>query len=489
MALFNYATKEITLKIVYYGPGLSGKTTNLQYLHSAMNPETKGKLLSLSTEADRTLFFDFLPVELGKIRDFSIRFQLYTVPGQVRYNATRKVVLKGADAVVFVADSQQDMREQNIESFENMRENLISNNINPDTIPILLQFNKRDLKNILSVEDLNNDLNAKKAYEVLESSAINGTGVEDTFKLITRMLLKDIAKKHKIEIQPAAAKPVVEKPVAAKPIVEKPVFAAEKPRIKEPPVIEKPSFPLPKPEGVRRERPDRVELKAHEPKTLAGEPVFTDFDLGSEKEPEIIPEAEPEEPLLPEKSEPFPFDLHPESVAIPAHDDEKAIVDIPGPASEAALLQPSLTETVPQEPLKQESENKESSVHESSAPIPEASRTTLSETELVQPTMQTFPAEKINALTDMIHKISESVLDIEAELRSVRRTVSDIKSEIQLLKHDIALLKREEPKGPVLKDLTEFKELRREQKETSNLLKDVLDLLGRLKEKKRWFRL
>jgi hypothetical protein len=145
MALFNYATKEITLKIVYYGPGLSGKTTNLQHLHTVLNPETKGKLLSLATESDRTLFFDFLPIELGKIREFSIRFQLYTVPGQVRYNATRKVVLKGADAVVFVADSQKDMKDQNIESFENMRENLVSNNINPDTIPVILQYNKRDL--------------------------------------------------------------------------------------------------------------------------------------------------------------------------------------------------------------------------------------------------------------------------------------------------------------------------------------------------------
>jgi signal recognition particle receptor subunit beta len=146
MALFNYATKEITLKIVYYGPGLSGKTTNIQHLHAALNPETKGKLLSLATESYRTLFFDFLPVELGKIKDFSIRFQLYTVPGQVRYNATRKVVLKGADAVVFVADSQRDMKDQNIESLENMRENLISNNINPDEIPVVLQYNKRDLK-------------------------------------------------------------------------------------------------------------------------------------------------------------------------------------------------------------------------------------------------------------------------------------------------------------------------------------------------------
>ncbi len=202
MALFNYATKEITLKIVYYGPGLSGKTTNLQYLHSILNPETRGRLLSLSTESDRTLFFDFLPVELGKIRDFSIRFQLYTVPGQVRYNATRKVVLKGADAVIFVADSQRDMKEQNIESFVNMRENLLSNNINPDEIPVILQYNKRDLDNIASLDELNADLNHNK-YPFIESCAINGSGVEESFKLITKLLLKFISKKHQIEIQPA----------------------------------------------------------------------------------------------------------------------------------------------------------------------------------------------------------------------------------------------------------------------------------------------
>jgi signal recognition particle receptor subunit beta len=205
MALFNYATKEITLKIVYYGPGLSGKTTNLQHLHSVLNPETKGKLLSLSTEADRTLFFDFLPVELGKIRDFSIRFQLYTVPGQVRYNATRKVVLKGADAVVFVADSQNEMREQNIESFANMRENLSSNNIDPDQLPVVLQYNKRDLKNISTVEELNRELNTSD-YPVVEASAVNGAGVEDTFKIITKQLIKDISRKHRIEIQPAEEK-------------------------------------------------------------------------------------------------------------------------------------------------------------------------------------------------------------------------------------------------------------------------------------------
>ena len=216
MALFNYASKEITIKIVYYGPGLSGKTTNLQYLHSYFDPSKRGKLISLATEADRTLFFDFLPVELGKINDFSIRFQLYTVPGQVRYNATRKLVLKGADAVVFVADSQHEMKEQNLESISNMRENLLANNINPDDIPILLQFNKRDLSNITTVEELNSYLNERGQYEYREAVAVNGTGVEETFQRITNLVMKGIAEKHKITIQPPEE--VVEAVVDDKPI-------------------------------------------------------------------------------------------------------------------------------------------------------------------------------------------------------------------------------------------------------------------------------
>ena len=200
MALFNYATKEITIKIVYYGPGLSGKTTNLQYLHSKFDPLKRGKLLSLATEADRTLFFDFLPVEIGKISDFSIRFQLYTVPGQVRYNATRKLVLKGADAVVFVADSQRAMREQNLDSLKNMGENLIANNINPDDIPVLLQYNKRDLSDILSIDELNRDLNGEGRYDYRESVAVKGTGVEDSFQHITRLVIRNITQKHKVKI-------------------------------------------------------------------------------------------------------------------------------------------------------------------------------------------------------------------------------------------------------------------------------------------------
>ncbi|MBI4688878.1 MAG: GTPase domain-containing protein [Nitrospirae bacterium] len=212
MALFNYATKEITLKIVYYGPGLSGKTTNLQQLHSILDPEKTGKLLSLATETDRTLFFDFLPIELGKIRDFTIRFQLYTVPGQVKYNATRKVVLKGADAVVFVADSQRESREANIESFTNMRENLLTNNINPDDMPIVLQYNKRDLPDILQIAELNKDLNIED-YVYFEAEAVNGKGVQETFQTASKLLIKDIARKHNLEIQPAVPPPA--EPVSA----------------------------------------------------------------------------------------------------------------------------------------------------------------------------------------------------------------------------------------------------------------------------------
>jgi signal recognition particle receptor subunit beta len=159
MVLFNYATKELTAKVVYYGPGLCGKTTNLQWIHEKVPIKNKGKMLSLSTETDRTLFFDFLPIELGQIRGMRTRIQLYTVPGQVFYNATRRIVLKGADAVVFVADSQEAMVDANIESMENLRQNLEANEINPDEIPMVLQYNKRDLPNALPIEILNERLN------------------------------------------------------------------------------------------------------------------------------------------------------------------------------------------------------------------------------------------------------------------------------------------------------------------------------------------
>jgi hypothetical protein len=211
MALINYSSKEITLKIVYYGPGLSGKTTNLQHLHHQISPERRGKLLSLATETDRTLFFDFMPVNLGKVGKFGVRFQLYTVPGQVRYDATRKLVLKGADAVVFVADSQEALREQNVESYENMLENLRANNLDPEDIPIVLQYNKRDLDQIMSVEEMDGTLNPS-GHPTVEAEAINGRGVDGTFKLATSRLIKHLAAKHRIELAaPEPTGPEMEK--------------------------------------------------------------------------------------------------------------------------------------------------------------------------------------------------------------------------------------------------------------------------------------
>ncbi len=202
MALFNYATKEITLKVVYYGPGLSGKTTNIQYLHENINPQNKGKLLSLATEADRTLFFDFLPVDLGSVKGFRVKFQLYTVPGQVRYNATRRLVLKGADAVVFVADSQKEMKDQNIQSYENMKDNLKANGLDPEKIPLVLQWNKRDLPNAATVEELDATLNDRHVA-AFEAIAVAGDGVQETFKEITRLLVAEVMQKYQTELEPA----------------------------------------------------------------------------------------------------------------------------------------------------------------------------------------------------------------------------------------------------------------------------------------------
>jgi len=195
MVLFNYSTKELTAKVVYYGPGLCGKTTNLQWVHEKLPIKNKGKMLSLATETDRTLFFDFLPIEIGTIRGMRTRIQLYTVPGQVFYNATRRMVLKGADAVVFVCDSQEAMLDANLESFENMRQNLEANEIDPDEVPLVLQYNKRDLPNALPIEILNERMNPHNV-PFYEAVAVKGTGVEDTLKAVTKLVFKSLSAKY-----------------------------------------------------------------------------------------------------------------------------------------------------------------------------------------------------------------------------------------------------------------------------------------------------
>jgi small GTP-binding protein len=191
MVLFNHATREMTAKIVYYGPGLCGKTTNLMVIFDKLDPKSKGKMLSLATKTDRTLFFDLLPVDIGKVGPFNLKIQLYTVPGQVFYNETRKLVLRGADSVVFVADSQPAMVDANRESFANLLDNLEENQLDVNDTPIVIQFNKRDLPGVLPVEKLQEALSFE-GYPYTEASALKGEGVMETFKLISKITAKHL---------------------------------------------------------------------------------------------------------------------------------------------------------------------------------------------------------------------------------------------------------------------------------------------------------
>lgn len=193
MALVNHTTREINAKIVYYGPGLCGKTTNIHLIYHRIAPGMRGKLISLATETDRTLFFDFLPVELGTIMNYKVRFHLYTVPGQVFYNATRKLVLKGADGVIFVADSQRAVLDANLESMTNLRDNFTEQGINLEEFPIVIQYNKRDLPDILTVDEMNGALNPRDV-PFYEAVATTGEGVLKTFTAISKLVLSDIQK-------------------------------------------------------------------------------------------------------------------------------------------------------------------------------------------------------------------------------------------------------------------------------------------------------
>jgi signal recognition particle receptor subunit beta len=191
MTFINYAAREINCKIVYYGPGLGGKTTNIQWIHDRTRVNSKGKLISLATETDRTLFFDFLPIELGTIRGFRTRFHLYTVPGQVFYDASRKLILKGVDGVVMVADSQEMRHDANMESIDNLKENLKDHGHDLDTLAYVLQLNKRDLPTALPRETLERDLKLKDE-PVHEAVATQGTGVFDTLKSVIKLVLTDL---------------------------------------------------------------------------------------------------------------------------------------------------------------------------------------------------------------------------------------------------------------------------------------------------------
>jgi len=193
VTFINYVAREINCKIVYYGPGLGGKTTNLQYVYQITSTENKGKLISLATETERTLFFDFLPIEFGQIRGFRTRFHLYTVPGQVFYDSSRKLILKGADGVVFVADSQEERFDANLESLSNLRENLAEQGFDLMEMPYVLQLNKRDLPNVLPVAELTQHLRIKDEA-VIEAAAPKGVGVLSTLKAVARQVLIELRK-------------------------------------------------------------------------------------------------------------------------------------------------------------------------------------------------------------------------------------------------------------------------------------------------------
>jgi signal recognition particle receptor subunit beta len=193
MSFINYSAREINCKLVYYGPGLCGKTTNLQFIYNKTRPESKGKMISLATETERTLFFDFLPLSLGEIRGFKTRFHLYTVPGQVFYDASRKLILKGVDGVCFVADSQLERMEANIESLDNLRFNLEEQGYDLDKLPYVIQYNKRDLPSAVPLDELRATLNTNNVPD-FEASAVTGEGVFDTLKALAKQVLTELRK-------------------------------------------------------------------------------------------------------------------------------------------------------------------------------------------------------------------------------------------------------------------------------------------------------
>ncbi len=216
MVFFNYSRMQMAAKIVYYGPGLCGKTTNLHCIYNHTTNESRGEMVSLETETDRTLFFDLLPIDVGNIAGFETRLQLYTVPGQVFYNTTRKLVLKGVDGVVFVADSQRPMLQANLDSFRNLEENLADMGLTSHTIPLVLQYNKRDLADILSVEELNRSLN-RDGWPWFEASAVQGKGVFETLKGVSKLTLVSLRQRLQKGGPTAGERPMVVADTPAKP--------------------------------------------------------------------------------------------------------------------------------------------------------------------------------------------------------------------------------------------------------------------------------
>lgn len=281
MATINYAFKEISCKIVYYGPGLCGKTTNLQYVHGNVPPKFRGELISLATEQDRTLFFDFLPLDLGEVKGFKTKFQLYTVPGQVYYNATRKLVLRGVDGIVFVVDSQRERIEENIDSFKNLKDNIKEYGYDLKNIPLVFQYNKRDLPNVSSVEELEKIINVDK-LPYFEGVATTGIGVKETLKAISSLVLKKLSAEPS---EPYDTKPESPRPAAIQPTP----FSEQEIKAKENVQAPKQEFKRPLSEPVAKQTSNIQSV---------AEPI-------KPKQPEKIITQKPPEDLTPKVSPPL----------------------------------------------------------------------------------------------------------------------------------------------------------------------------------------
>ncbi len=336
MVFFNWATMQMAAKIVYYGPGLCGKTSNLSYIYAKTSPNSRGEMVSLETESERTLFFDLLPIEVGTIGGFKTRLQLYTVPGQVFYNTTRKLVLKGVDGLVFVADSQRPMRDANIESFKSLVDNLKEFGLEVSDVPIVLQFNKRDLNNVLSLDELNADLNPNGAFSYFEASAVNGEGVITTLKAITKITLKQLRSKMAAPETPArpgklgtpSVRPVRPPKPAPSISAESLLSAAE--------------------EGVGSNQgqasPPAVEAEPSREAAAAAEteapPAAAPGDKPESEQPAAaapLEEPEPWSAAAPPKEEPEPW-----SAAAPPEEREPVLVDeLEGPKAAEATSEPA----------------------------------------------------------------------------------------------------------------------------------------------------
>jgi len=290
MVFFNYATMQMAAKIVYYGPGLCGKTTNLHHIYAKTSPQSRGEMVSLETETDRTLFFDLLPIDVGVIGGFKTRLQLYTIPGQVFYNTTRKLVLKGVDGIVFVADSQRPMLDANLESFKNLRENLGEIGLAIDEIPLILQLNKRDLPNIAPVDDVLDIVDPERKYDWVEAVASRGDGVFETLKVISKLTLRTLRRRMTGE------EPV--KPTPRRPVADVATFR----------VREDVAAPAPAPVTKVSTAP----IPAYNPQPLP------DIETVIETVEELTIEEEIEIPAIPLLPEPQPLEVaEPEAAAAP----------------------------------------------------------------------------------------------------------------------------------------------------------------------------